>query len=198
MSKKILLENREDQYKDLLKRQEAAAASLEPLISYCKETLQIEIPNLNLFLRDPKKYCIDAYWEKYGEQFKNSPVQKDKLLTLTAWDDAKAGGLIQQVKNGFAAVGSRNYEIGAEEVKFKADPEEFKSYVREEDEELYFKLSDFIEKAKDLERPGGKPAWTLAQFHPGLASSPGHELIHNKDYFLMSEKNRNVGLGRFM
>ena len=194
---KILLEYNEKAFQDLIKKQDAAAVSLKALVNYCQETLQIKVTDLKEFFKNPRQYCIDAYWNKYGEQYKNSPVHKEKLLTLTAWNDAKADSYIREAQTSFSFVGKNNYEITATDVTFKRDSEEFKTYVREEDEALYHQLTEFIAMAKEIENKGGKPAWTLHKFHPALAA-PVEELIHSKTYFLTSEKHRNVGLARFM
>ena len=69
MSKKILLEYNEKAFNDLVKRQDAAAETVKPLVKYCQDTLQIEVTDLKSFFANPKKYCIDAYWEKHGQQF---------------------------------------------------------------------------------------------------------------------------------
>lgn len=197
MSKRILLEFKEKSFNELIEKQDGAQKAVTDLVQYCESTLQIEVSNLKTFMENPAQYCIDAYWEKYGEQYKNSPVQKHKLLTLTAWNESQSRDLIENANKALRIVRNDRYEITENSIDFKRDPEDFKTYVRDEDVELYEELSRFIEMAKELEKKGGKPAWTLSRFHPGLAS-PNNVLIHSKSFFSASVKDRNRPLASFL
>lgn len=194
--KKILLEYNEKAFNELVQKQDAVAGQLAPLINYCQDTLQIEVADLKSFLADPKKYCVEAYWEKYGGQYKNAPVQKEKLLNLTAWSDGIADTHITEARKAFVGIGRANFEITGTEVSFKRDPEDFKVYVSEDDVEMHERITEFIEMAEKLQELGGKPAWTLANFHPALAA-PSNELIHSKIYFTSTPEKREKGLSGF-
>ncbi len=196
MSERILLEYNEEAFNSLVERQEIAESALQELVNYCQDTLQIEITDLKAFFNNPKKYCVDAYWDKYGKQFEGSPVQKDKLLNLTSWNENRADELIQNAKRRVNTV-SGSYEITEEEIRFKRDPESFKTYLKEEDKELYELAREFIEVAQKMEAKGGKPAWYLARYY-SILSVDGDKLIPSKSYFQSSERVRKLTLGSFM
>jgi hypothetical protein len=191
-NQKILLEFNEKAFKELVQNQEKAKAALQSLVEYCEETLQIKIEDLKAFYQNPKQYCIDQYWKKYGLQYGNAPIQKEKAIEMTAWNNSAFESHYKAAKVAFNFLAPHQYEIGKSEVTFTADEEDFKKYVREEDVPIYEKLSEFIQLAKEIQEIGGKPAWTLANMHPGLASPAGQDLVHSKHYFTSSPKIRDI------
>lgn len=194
MSKeRILLEFNEQRYNELLEHQVKAENAFAELKEYCEETLQIEITDFASFFADPVRYCIDAYWDKYGAQFGNAPVKKEKAIELTDWSQSRTEDLFRAAKLAFSYVGPQRFKILAQEIEFNIDPEEQKTYVREEDRELYELTSEFIEVANKMEAAGGKVAWYLARYYPSLAVD-GEKLIHSKSYFKSSGKFRSRGL----
>ncbi|SHG34737.1 hypothetical protein SAMN05444483_10987 [Salegentibacter echinorum] len=191
MSKKrILLEFREQDYNDLVQRQEKAESTFKELVNYCEQTLEIEIEDFNSFNESPKQYCIDAYWKKYGLQFGNAPVKKEKAMNLTGWSDSKFDSLLHSAKIALSGVGAPNLTILPNELKFKIDREEFKTYLREEDEEMYNLTAEFIDMANKMEQAGGKAAWYLARYYPSLAVDGENNLTHSKYYFKETAEQR--------
>lgn len=194
---RILLAFDEKGFNDVTKRQEIASASLHPLVGYCEETLEIKVKDLEAFFRDPRNYSINEYWEKYGSQFKDAAVKKEKVITLTGWDETTFENLHKNVRIAFDSLSPNQYKFEENELVFDNDAESFKTYLREEDEELYNLTTEFIAVANKMEQQGGKPAWYLARFYGSLAAD-GEKLIHSSWYFKASEKIRNTPIGNFM
>ncbi|MEO2061933.1 MAG: hypothetical protein ABGW97_03035 [Christiangramia sp.] len=197
-TERILLEFNEQAYNDLVARKEKADLAFNALIGYCEETLEIEIGNFSDFYANPKEYCIDAYWKKYGGQFGNAPVKKEKAMDLTGWSNSEFQSLFKDAQTKLnVGVGVNRFSIHADRIVYRIDPEDFKKYLREEDQALYDLTTEFIEMANKMEKAGGKVAWYLARYYPTLAEDKG-KLVHSKWYFTSSEKIRNSPLNSFM
>ena len=194
---RILLNFNEKAFNDVAKHQENAGASLPPLVDYCEETLQIKVKDLGAFFRDPRTYSINEYWEKYGSQFKDAAVKKEKVIALTGWEESTFENLYKNVRAAFGYLSGAQYELQENEVIFPNDPENFKVYLREEDQELYDLNMEFIKVAEKMEAIGGKPAWYLARFYNTLGVD-GEKLILSKMFFQGDPKHRNNSIGYYI
>jgi len=196
-TEKILLEFNEKGYNDLINNQKNANSAINALVGYCEETLEIEVKNLRNFFSNPKQYCINAYWEKYGAQFGNAPVKKEKAFKLTRWNDSSFEPLCKKTRIAFDQLAAHQYKVNDKEVLFENDPEAFKKYLAEEDREIYDLSLQFIDLANKMQERGGKVAWYLARYYPTLAVD-GEKLIPSKMYFTSNDKTRNLSIGSFL
>lgn len=188
-NEKMLLEFNEEGFNDLVERKEKAKLYFDALAGYCEETLSIKIKNFSEFYSNPKEYCVKAYWEKYGSQFGNAPVKKEKAMQLTEWSDSEFQMLLQNAIKGMGRFGSNRCDFQADRINFKVDPEDFKIYLRKEDEDLYKQTAEFIDMANKMEQAGGKAAWYLARYYPSIAVK-GNSLVHSKSYFKETPEQR--------
>lgn len=193
---KVLLEFDEQAYKELVSRQENVKNSITSLVNYCEETSKIEVADLKQFLSKPKEYVLDRYWEKYSNQFGDAPIKKEKALQLTDWEDSTFEAHKDRALKPLRHQAGKYYFDG-NEIKFNADPEDFKVYLKDEDREDYENTLKFIEAANKMEEMGGKPAWYLARYYKFLAEDKG-KLIPSVWYFKSNASIRNTPITKFM
>jgi len=189
MKKRILLNYNEKAYNELIINQEKAGKEVHDLVGYCEETLEIEIKDLKALMKDPKNYCLSAYWDKYGSQFGSAPVKKEKAFELTGWNDAEADQYFNQARIAVNKLAGHQYEYQGSEITFKEDPDDFKTYLRDEDQEMYDLALEFIEVAKKLEAAGSKPIRNFAQYSDILMID-GETLAPSKIYFTSTGRMR--------
>lgn len=205
-NERILLEFNEKAFNELVENQANAKTALHSLVGYCEETLKIKIEDLKAFYQNPKQYCIDQYWKKYGLQYGDAPIQKEKAIEMTAWSDVAFEAHHKAAKVAFNFLAPHQYEIGKDEVSFNANEEDFKKYVREEDREVYNLTLEFIAIAEKMKAIGGTDPLNLVKYYPtiGVINNgkngkviPGNTIVPSRMYFTNSGRMRK-DLSKFL
>ena len=193
MENQILLNYDEKAHKELLEKQTIAKSALKSLIDYCEETLRIKIANIKSLYADPINYCIDEYWKKYGLQYGDAPIKKEKAIEMTAWNEGVFQQYLSSLKSTLNSLASNQYEIDKNEIKFFSNEEDFKTYVLEEDRETYELTLQFIKIAEEMQKKTGVSVIDLARRYETIAiSDQGHgdKLIPSNWYFSHSPQFR--------